>query len=294
MEPVVIEGTVDAAAGLHRVVSAPGARTLSTAGSWLVPDAPGWDHESCTRLVSPRTLDDTEWTVGTHGTDTAFVADSIVGAWDISPGELLYAGGIAELGPVALLYLPALRLEVLSVAGEVAELRLVSQIYGEEGECVVLRDAASLSATGELSWSQDVLSIPTDSDPLVLYAPTFRIGFDSLGAAAGGEVSTIIDLRATSNSDFYVCDLVVQWGGACVACPDGNPSCLGLAGFAWTATRSAEPAGTELPTCGADFSDTGVMPDFDLDCGDSGGTLCAGTWLVFLAPMLRRRRRGAA
>lgn len=143
-----------------------------------------------------------------------------------------------------------------------------------------------------MSWSRERIEARTDPAPLVLYDPRFRIGFDAdREYAAGGEVSAVVDVRATEGTNADMCALGPSFGASCYACPDdGYPSCLALAGFRWTAWPTDEGIDDTLPLCGADFTDTGAFPSysFDLDCGE--GWPCIGASVLLVAPLVRRRR----
>lgn len=285
MTPLVVPDYVSADAGLYRYEQEPVDVSMDALGAWVAPAGDLWQDVPTPPQFVPAAV---SWEVGHHGRGASF---DPVGRWAITPG-LVLGGGRTTLSAVIASSIPALHLEVLDAADGVATFRLVSVIYGSTDECVLLEDRAALSETGELTWSMDRIEAITEPAPLVLYAPRLRIGFDE-ETAAGGEVSTIADVRATAGTNADVCALSSSFGAECQPCADdGNPSCLALAGYGWTATRVDEPIDEALPICGADFTDTGTFPDwsFDIDCGDWSGTLCAGVSLLFLAPLARRRQ----
>jgi hypothetical protein len=226
---------------------------------------------------------------GAWGRDSGFVAEDIVGRWAITVGDL-YVSTDAEAWSIKSIVeaYATFTLEVLEAGDGTADIRILADT--SDGACVVLDDTADLSATGELTWSKERVDVPTEPDPLILYAPTFRLGFDADATEArGGELSVVIDARATSGTDFDLCDAAGVVGGSCVECEDGEDVCLGLAGFRWTATRTEGEPGEDLPLCGADFSDTGVVPEFPEVTCEPSGSFCVVAWMVPLVPLLRRR-----
>lgn len=294
--PLLVDRLVDQEAALHLATPELTDTELRLEGYWQSADAPAWDvdADTCDLPTPPRwvALDTTLEHVGTFGRAPGFAPESALGAWEIDAGALL-ANGHADVGGLAT-FLSGLRLEVLDAADGEAEVRLVTPTFTGDGECVLLHDRAALSATGELTWAKDRIEAAAEPAPLVLHGPRVRLGFDGTDDAAGGEVSAIVDVRATVGRELDLCDLGATFGARCEACPDdGEPYCIPLAGYAWTATRSTAEVGADLPMCGVDFTDTGVVPDVEIDCEPSGG-LCAAAWVVLLAPLVRRRRADRA
>ncbi len=292
LEPLLDPPYVTEQSGLYRFTEEPRLAEMASAGLWATPEEQqlGLDGLSC---AAPTPADwvahQAKWTVGDYGRADDFDPNSIVGSWEIRP-QLVLAGGDPAVQGAASSYLD-LSLEVLDVSDGRVEFRLVSHEYGD---CVLLDDVGALSSTGEFTWSEERLEAATEPAPLVLYAPRIRLGFNGGDEAAGGEVSAIVDVRASEGGDEDVCEWMDMLGVACEPCADdGHPSCLPLAGYAWTAQRVDAAVGEELPLCGFDFSDTGEVPDFDYDCGWDG-TLCAFASFISVAPLLRKRRRDDA
>ncbi|MFZ5480596.1 MAG: hypothetical protein ACOZNI_27785 [Myxococcota bacterium] len=287
LEPYVLDGLLSAGAGLHAPAEEhPGAEMLG-AGVWTLPVETGWSADLCP--VAPVWQAGwVGWEVGWYGREVAFAPDLALGRWELAP-EAVFVGDNGDIGSILASYAAGLRLEVLAVDGDDAEIRLVAPVWGGGGECVLLHDAATLSSTGELTWARDRIEAATDPAPLVLHAPRLRLGFDAGGAdAAGGEFSSTVDVRATEGTDGDACALAVSLGASCEPCPDdGHVSCLDFVGLAWTAEKSDAPVGEDLPLCGADFTSAEIP---EVDCGDWDGSLCAGGAMVVFAPLLRRRR----
>lgn len=284
LSPLIVPDYVSAEAGLFHYDVEPVDVSMDALGAWVVPGGDLWQAVPAPPQFLPTTA---SWEVGHHGRGDSF---DPVGRWLVTPGLTLF-GGTMDAGSVVGSYLPGVHLEVLDAAEGVATFRLIATVYGTTDECVLLEDRATLSETGELTWAMDRIEAVTEPAPLVLYSPRFRIGFDEV-SAAGGEVSTIADVRATAGTNADVCSFAGSFGANCIPCADdGNASCLAIAGYGWTAARVDEPIDEDLPVCGADFTDTGTFPDwsFDIDCGDWSGSLCAGVGLLLLAPFARRR-----
>lgn len=175
---------------------------------------------------------------------------------------------------------------------EVAEGRVALRI--ETDACTVLEDTASLDAGGQLSWSRDRIDAATEPEPLVLYAPSFSIGFAEDGSiAAGGRLRALVDLRVAEPS-VDVCTVAAGFGGACIPCPDdGAAECLDVAGLGWVLEPVGATTGSPLPWCGVDFTEQGDYDfNLDIDC-ETSGSFCALSTLGFCAPLalVRRRRR---
>jgi len=284
VEPFLDPPLVTESSHLYRLVEEPVDTTLVAVGAWAGPPEPIFeiDEDDCAGPEPPRwyPMGD-RWDVRHYGRAQDFDPESAVGRWDLTPNLVLVGG---DDGYTALIdqYL-SLSLEILSVAEGKAEFRVISH---DDGSCVVLHDQGTLSATGEFTWSKVRIDAETEPAPLVIYDPSLRLGFDGSEFAAGGEGSAIVDVRASEGGEFDVCRQFADLCGPCA--DDSHESCLPLAAFSWTAVRVADATGRDLPSCGFDFADTGVVPDFD--CGWDG-TLCAFASFIGVAPLLRKRRR---
>ncbi|MFN7145700.1 MAG: hypothetical protein ACK4YP_18130, partial [Myxococcota bacterium] len=155
--PLLVDRLVDEQAAFHLATPELPGEALRLPGYWQTADASAWDvdADTCDFPTVPRWVerDTTLRWVGTHGREPGFTADTVLGAWEIDPGHLLanghgHAGGVTSL-------LTGLRLEVLAAGDGEAEIRLVTPMYADDGECVLLHDRAALSATGELTWAKD-------------------------------------------------------------------------------------------------------------------------------------------
>ncbi|GDX82371.1 hypothetical protein LBMAG42_41820 [Deltaproteobacteria bacterium] len=295
LEPLEIPDILPAEAGVYRPNPERAAGEYVTVGGWATPttaaiSASAHDPQ-CPDLRAPSWTELGDLTVvEPFGRDPAFEPSTLVQSRHLLTPALAFVGASPALGGLVGGAGP-FHLEVLDVADGAATFRLVSKVYGTTDECVLLQDQAQLSATGELTWSRDRIDAETEPAPLTLYSPSIRLGF--LGdRAAGGEVMTLADVRATAGTELDLCDLAGSFGVDCQPCPDdGNPSCLPVSGFGWTAAKVDEPIDLDLPWCGVDFSDPDNVPEwnFDFTCQTDG--LCAASALGLVLPLVWRRRR---
>lgn len=268
LPPLEIADIVPATVGLRRPDPERPTGEYVTVGGWATPIGdqlqPSRADDACPELRGPTWTSQGALTVvEPFGRAATFDPTTLVQSHHlISPG-FAFVGASSALGALVGSVGP-LHLEITDVADGVATFRLVAQVYGRTDECVVLRDHASLSATGELTWARDRIDAETDPAPLTLHSPSIRLGF--LGdRAAGGEVMAIADVRATVGTDLDLCDLSGSFGAPCQPCPDDrDATCLAVSGF-----------GRNL----------------DFTCESDG--LCAGSALALVLHLAWRRRRPA-
>lgn len=295
LEPLEIPDILPIEAGVYRTSPERGSGDYVTVGGWATPTAESvatsTNGDECPTLRAPTWTEQGDLTiVEPFGRDPTFDATTLVQSRHLLTPALAFAGASPALGDFVGGVGP-LHLEILDTADGNATFRLIAQVYGTTDECVLLQDTAQLSATGEFTWARDRIDAETEPAPLTLYSPSIRLGF--LGdRAAGGEVMTLADVRATAGTDTDLCDFATLFGTECQPCPDdGNPSCLPVSGFGWTAARVDEPIDLELQWCGVDFSDPDSIPEwnFDFTCETDG--LCAASALGLALPFVWRRRR---
>ena len=304
LQPFLVPGFVDAEAHLLQTVGEPSGSVRTIRGGWIVANSPVWEPDSRDRSIgsvwataeSLMASSGGSWGMTGHGRDPEFVATDAVGRWDLSL-DLSLANGHQNVSLFSS-YLGPLYLEILAVAVGRAEFRLLGTSGGTDDECVVLHDEGSLSETGELTWSRDKIVVPTSDGPVPVNNASLRIGFMhgegdiASDDAQGGEAFANVDFRELAGTDHDVCDLAPSFGVSCIPCDsDANSSCIALATFAG-AERSEDPIGADLPLCGTDFSDTGVVTNpFDSCGGSGGGALCANVFFFLTVPAFLRARR---
>lgn len=261
-----------------------------------------WRAEGAGFLPGVHTIEATEGVTGAEvtiapwGRDPAFDPASIVGATYSWVVDDAYA--IPDAAAVAAT--AGIRLQILSVEGDAALFRVIADNGGDD--CEVLRDHATLSATGELSWSRHTLVAALDPYPVFIAGPWLHLGFSADGAeAAGVEGGATVDLRPLNlmlfgEDDPSSCGPLGNFGGACWDCIDEGATCTDVLVHASRLVSTASPADS-LPVCGVQLEEVDIdvpvisCEPVDVSCASAGRRLGPGALVLVGLSLLRRRGR---
>ncbi len=253
-----------------------------------------------------------------YGKDPAFSADLVLGAtYQLDPARIWGAvpEGMIDAGIETLAADYELYLQLLSVDGEEATFQIVTRVIDTGTACVMLRDQATLSATGELSWARSTMEVETEAGTIYIESAALHLGWLGDGSAIGGfEGAVKLDTRVIStwvtedDATDFVCFLGDALDGeVCTDCiGDGVKSCLDVRVHAGLLTRVETALGEDLPLCGLDLEEDAVgdLPslscdvsefefDPELDCSCATGASRAAALplaLSMLAALAGRRR----
>jgi hypothetical protein len=245
-----------------------------------------------------------------------FGQEAVEGAGLVGRSWELVAGRTApqDLGPIGFAQGTA-AIVVEAVDGDALTFALVFRNVDQD--CVVLRDAAAWDEErGAMRWEvvEQTLTLPTTSGDVALDADDLWLEVEWLAedtSRAVGQASGSIDTRPLSelldpgSGPEGACAIAQQLGFPCVACDDGEPTCLGVQVVQGSLRETDRPLdASSLPVCGLDRIDP-TLPDFTLSCDlpidvalDPAACGCAAPGrqagaplLVVAALVLRRRSR---
>ncbi len=246
------------------------------------------------------------FTIGAWGRDPDFEPAAVIGrSYLLDPGWCDSCTHRAGMDLATEFIAGPNYLEVHAADSSSAEVRLVMFPEDGEGACVYMAVEANLTASGELSWSTDRVTMSSDP-PMEMRDLVLHAGFDSSGEEIRGfELAALVDLRGIEESDSFdrwqdACDFTAAFALPCSACEDGVEACLDLELVRCEGYLVEREIEAELPPCFiyADMPDWGwdtgwTPPDCDFSCATSEPrAFAAGLWglLVFVAV---RRRKGA-
>lgn len=189
-------------------------------------------------------------------------------------------------------------LQILAVDGEAASFRLVTASQWEDisGACTLLEGVGTLTATGDFTWSQDPLPLPTDP-PIEARNATLHFGFLGDGSTGAGadlwfsaDTEAVATWMSTTDHPDEICDLAAGFGIECDTCPGGQSArCLPVALYGGTLTRSTTTLPADPPPCVIALEEDSL--DCDFGCSTTRGRRTGALALLamILAVALRRR-----
>lgn len=309
LEPLVVDGS-GAAVALE-----PLEHRGATIGWVPASDLPAGDYAVVGFSGEDRGLDH-PFTVAPYGRDSAFSAENVLGQVYQVRASSLWAPVPDGIGDLALGLLDdeeEIFVRVQPGDGEAVKLEVVMRMRESGAECLLLRDDATLSATGELEWSLGSLDLETDAGVVQAWDMALRAGWLADGSRAGGlEARATVDTQhisawiLESDDPLGACSFLTDAGLSATSCyrcaADGLATCLDLRAYAGTLMPVDDEIPDELPMCGLDLDEdldgdlpsfSCDMPEISLDCGcDAPLTRGAALPLSLgLLAFLRGRRR---
>jgi hypothetical protein len=255
-------------------------------------------HSNPMLIASPD--DQRDFTVVGFGRDPEFDRAAVAGqvfALDVSTFTTCPESDLLVAGVV---FLEGVLLQVLQVDGESAAFRIVytGTKFNPVATCTLLEDEASLSSTGEFTWSRDHGETASDP-PLDAWNLFLHFGFSPAeGSGWGLEVRGTFDLEPLEAAGWEdLCSWHDSVGSSpCGTCPDGDGRCVTFDWYWGRIVAAPDISLTDdLPHC---FADPGSPPEADTglpacEPGCSGArppTGLPGPWIFLPAVVLRRRR----
>lgn len=273
-------------------------------GTWTELFLPGLDYgpegtrDATLPLPEPLVIEP-------FGRDPSFSASALEGkAFLLDDQAGLECEGLGELARLALPG-PAW-LQITAVQEDRVGFRLVQVLeQGDLDGCVYLEDTATLSATGELLWQADHLTLATDPE-IPAWDLALHLGFDGdAEEAAGAELSATLDLQHltgrqvggtdTAPLDWQdYCEITASLGKPCGPCPEGDlESCVHMRLFGSRATAGVLPIDTtDIPACQVALQTD--IPSCNFGCASAPGRRVPLAVLALLGLALWRRRRPGA
>jgi len=202
--------------------------------------------------------DQQAFTVEPYGCDEDFDGHQLAGrSYAVELGSFAGCGAASALMEIVAGESGAY-LEILDVAGQQAEVRLVWVGDLEDPEdrgCVLAQRSASLQSGGRLEFQVDHLQVSTDP-PIEAWDLSLRLGWvASADRAAGleGQVTVqLADLEERLAEYGDPCEISAMLGAECYECPDGSgPSCASMMAFAGQMEAADVEFDDALPRCGA-------------------------------------------